>query len=498
MKQIAYIILVAFCLTSCNNWLDVRPETEQKDKDQFSTTNGFFDALIGCYMSLASSSLYGEKLTISNIESLANLWYVSSSSARNQDADLAKHDYTTDNCKEVVNTVYGGLYKAIVQASMIIKYADEQSEAFINDTLRYLVQGEAYAIRALCHFDALRLFGQMPQNATQQVMLPYSYTTSIYEMPAYYSFDEFVLLLKDDLTKAEELLSISDPIFDYTFEELQGTAIVENDHLYFRQSRLNYWAVKALQARIHLYLGEIEDAYRIAKEIIDAKGADGNPLIKLSGTDDLALGYNALPNECLFYVSQMDFLTGSISLLIGGETGVAFTDSNLGITQEMHTELYQDVANYSNYNRRETLWGNTQSSERQTFRTLKKYWWDDSNPGSGTAEQLTHQLIPILRLSEMYLIAIECAPSLNEANALYTIYMEDHGISPTLLQPFTNIDEVNDFIINEYRREFLGEGLMFYTYKRLNAKDILWYSGDVTESTYILPLPETEYNPNNL
>ena len=92
------------------------------------------------------------------------MWYVSSSSSRYEDADLAKHDYTTDNSKNVVNSVYGGLYRAIVQANMIIKYADEQSEAFTNDTLRYLVQGEAYAIRALCQFDALRLFGQLPQN----------------------------------------------------------------------------------------------------------------------------------------------------------------------------------------------------------------------------------------------------------------------------------------------------------------------------------------------
>ena len=76
--------------------------------------------------------------------------------------------------------------------------------------------------------------------------------------------------------------------------------------------------------------------------------------------------------------------------------------------------------------------------------------------------------------------------------------MEDHGISPTILNSLANMDEVQEFIINEYRREFFGEGLMFYTYKRLNAKEILWYDGNVTESTYILPLPETEYNPNNL
>ena len=435
--------------------MDVRPDTEQKEDDQFSTTNGFFDALVGCYMSLASSSLYGEKLTISNIESLANLWYVSSSSSRYEDADLAKHDYTTDYCKDVVNSIYGGLYRAIVQANMIIKYADEQSEAFSNDTLRYLVQGEAYAIRALCQFDALRLFGQMPQNATQQVMLPYSYTTSIKEMPAYYGFDEYVALLKDDLNKAEELLAISDPVLDYTFEELEGNVNLEDNHLYYRQSRLNYWAVKALQARMHLYLGENEDAYRIAKEIIDAKDPDGAPVIELSGASDLAAGYNALPHECLFYVSQTGLHTAAISLLIGGEQGIAFTDSHLGITEDMYDELYQDIPIGWQYNRY-SLWGTTQSSGRTMYRTLKKYWWDDSQSDGGTIDQLTHSLIPILRLSEMYLIAIECAPSLAEANALYAVYMEDRGIVSTILNSLTSMNEVREFILNEYRRYFFG------------------------------------------
>ena len=246
------------------------------------------------------------------------------------------------------------------------------------------------------------------------------------------------------------------------------------------------------------YLGETEDAYQLAKEIIDAKGPDGAPVIELSGASDLELGYNALPHECLFYVSQTGLYTAAVSLLIGGEQGIAFTDSHLGITTDMHDELYQDIPSNWGYNRKELLWGQTQSSGRTLYRTLKKYWWDDSQSDGGTADQLTHSLIPVLRLSEMYLIAMECAPSLAEANALYTTYMEDHGISPTILNSLANMDEVQEFVINEYRREFFGEGLMFYTYKRLNAKEILWYDGNVTESTYILPLPETEYNPNNL
>ena len=56
MKRILlYITLFAtLSLASCNDWLDVRPDTEQKDKDLFTTYKGFQDALTGCYMSLAS------------------------------------------------------------------------------------------------------------------------------------------------------------------------------------------------------------------------------------------------------------------------------------------------------------------------------------------------------------------------------------------------------------------------------------------------------------
>ena len=72
MKYILLITLIAFCTASCNDWLDVRPETEQKEEDQFSSVNGFFDALTGCYMTMAGSDLYGERLMYTNIESLAS------------------------------------------------------------------------------------------------------------------------------------------------------------------------------------------------------------------------------------------------------------------------------------------------------------------------------------------------------------------------------------------------------------------------------------------
>ena len=56
-KFIGFIALLGWSAVSCNDWLDVRPDTEQKEEDQFSTYKGFRDALTGCYMALANEDV---------------------------------------------------------------------------------------------------------------------------------------------------------------------------------------------------------------------------------------------------------------------------------------------------------------------------------------------------------------------------------------------------------------------------------------------------------
>lgn len=48
-------------------------------------------------------------------------------------------------------------------------------------------------------------------------------------------------------------------------------------------------------------------------------------------------------------------------------------------------------------------------------------------------------------------------------------------------------------LIQEYRREFLGEGQLFFLYKRLNRPTILFSLVDaVAEKVYTFPLPLSE------
>ena len=77
--------------------------------------------------------------------------------------------------------------------------------------------------------------------------------------------------------------------------------------------------------------------------------------------------------------------------------------------------------------------------------------------------------------------------------------MAAHGIASTMITPFASLEKGREFIFNEYRREFFGEGQMFYTYKRNGSTSMLWNSStNIGENVYVLPLPTTEYNPNNL
>ena len=98
---------------------------------------------------------------------------------------------------------------------------------------------------------------------------------------------------------------------------------------------------------------------------------------------------------------------------------------------------------------------------------------------------LAKNVIPLIRLSEMYLIAIECAPA-DEAAKLYATFCEARDITPS---DISSPDKLREVLIKEYNKEF-------YAYKRLGATDIYWASVPGSEATYVVPLPvkEAVYN----
>lgn len=467
--------------SSCNDWLDVKPQGQTEEEDMYTTYEGFKNSLIGCYMKLKSRNLYGEKLTMSHVESLAQLWDLSAST-RNADVALGQYDFEGTYAKSAISTMYGNLYNVIVQTNSILEYLEKNGHCIEDPAAYSIIEGEAHAIRALCHLDILRLFGQMPQNATKKVKLPYAEVVSIKELPAYYDYNAFCEKLEKDLLIAEQKLANTDPVLSNSLT-YSGNA---DNFFDFRGLRLNYYAVKALQARFYLYTCQTNKAYDAANVIYTAKP------VNLSTVNDFNLYYHTAPSECLFALSNHELMDYEVSVLGTGSNQVQ--SSHLFITMGMLDDLYADVdiSTHAGYGQ---LWNTAtmDGSGNYTKALLKKYYYDIKGEYSATALLTKMQIIPMLRMSEVYLILMETTTDLEEANDLYVEYMRARSVN--VEETFASLDEVKDFILGEIRREFYAEGHMFYAYKRLGIKQMLWGANEVGEEEYILPLPDSEYDP---
>ncbi|MDD4638234.1 MAG: RagB/SusD family nutrient uptake outer membrane protein [Bacteroidales bacterium] len=499
-KIIICCITLSVLATSCNKWLDVTPNNQSTASELFKSYSGFCDALNGCYIKLKDRSIYGERLTMTNIESMAQLWRPTSINYLPADYELMNFNYSGDNAKAALSTIYSSLYNVIAQANMIIKHIEENGSVFPNPATRSVIEGEAYAIRAFCHFDILRLFGQLPKNATIQVSLPYAERVSTSDLPSYYNYDQFIVKIESDFKKAESLLENNDPIFSYTFNHLNtfddlsvDDVSLDDEFMGYRQNRFNYWAVKALLARFYLYTGNGSAAYTAAKEIVNAKGVDDNPLITLSGLTDIPYGFYVCPSEALLMLNSYSLIDYTPSVLGTGSSQIR--TSHYVITQSQLSTLFtgQDIASNNRYT---DIWSqNTMDVSGVIYPSLRKYYHDPIT-FVDSYDLTKRQVIPLIRLSEIYLILLETTNNLIEANNLWKEYQLSHNVLITE-NSFSSLEELRAFIPDEYRREFYGEGQMFFTYKRLGAPSMLWRINAVSESDYIAPLPETEFNPNN-
>ena len=65
-NSIKYLLLSAAALAavSCESWLDVTPPSEIRAEAHYSSAEGFQQTLIGCYLAMGETDLYGENLML--------------------------------------------------------------------------------------------------------------------------------------------------------------------------------------------------------------------------------------------------------------------------------------------------------------------------------------------------------------------------------------------------------------------------------------------------
>jgi hypothetical protein len=123
---------------------------------------------------------------------------------------------------------------------------------------------------------------------------------------------------------------------------------------------------------------------------------------------------------------------------------------------------------------------------------LTKYQdFDSSVQADGT--ELYRYMIPLVRLSEVYLLAAEGAPTREEALS-YINEIRNHRACRDIVDENQDLQEL---ITKEFAREVIGEGQLYFYYKRHGMEEV--YSGtsieglkQISPSNYIIQLPKSE------
>ena len=457
-------MLLLCCITACNDWLEVAPQAEKEEAEMFEKEVGFRNVLIGAYIRMKSNNLYGEDLTYGSIEMLAQHW-------TNTD-DLGKYlkayNYEQSVVETKINSFYGNLYKVIADVNGLLNNIDARKEMFEGNNFE-IIKGEALAIRAFCHFDVLRLFGPIPTNLPEGTILPYVTTVSIVPNRLV-SYNDFTTKLLADLDEAERCLEANDPILTASIKELSTLEVAQDDNfLCDRQMRMNYYAVCALKARVQLWLGNKNEALKYAQKVIDAKDPNGNVMFRLGSATDCANGDLIFSSEHIFNLNVYNLSDFKISA-----ANTFYTNS---------TALKYFWASETTDIRRGKMWKEVYDNYWWTY-----YYYITKYTQATNMPVLAKNSIPLFRLAEMYLIAMECG-SIQNANDLYKEVCIARDITPVT---FGSTEELSETLILEYNREFYGEGQAFYAYKRLGRSKIFGTSTVGSALIYVLPLPKAE------
>ncbi|MBV7533013.1 RagB/SusD family nutrient uptake outer membrane protein [Chitinophaga sp. sic0106] len=473
MKKYSILLLAAgmISLTSCKKWLDVTPKTEMKADVLFSTQAGFNDALTGVYSLMIASNSYGADLTLSTVDVLAQTYDNPRSTAGHDFENVAKYLYTNAAVEGRFSNIWKQQYKAIVNANLILGNIDQKKNIFTAGNYE-LIKGEALALRALLHFDMLRLFSPSVVAGADKPAIPY--VTAYTNVPVDQSNVTQVLEKAiSDLEAARALLKEADtygPDREALLPESAANELLKN-----RNFHLNYYAVTGLLARVSLYKGDKVKALQYAVEVINSQLF---PMFELqSGTTPTQQADYIFPTEQLFCLKVVG-LKDKYAAIYFPEITSTSSPSSLTINNTTVAQLFPAGIN-SDY-RNNWLDVATSASKRIT-----KYNFNT--------------VIPMLKISEMYLVAAECEPDITAAvNAYMNVLRAHRGLAP-LDASATTPALLETEIAQQYRQEFIAEGQLFYYYKRKNTRKL----PTIPEFTdpaaiYAIPLPSVEIEFGNI
>lgn len=469
-KYIAYILLACFGFgaVACESWLDVKPKTNTEEEDLFSREEGFKEALTGAYIKAAEMNLYGRNMSYGFIDILGQRYrYFTYGSDEGVFQNPAYYEFSNTNelTYKTTNTIWANMYTVIANLNNLLYWVDENKSVLSTPGYYGIIKGEALALRSYLYFDLLRLWGPVYKENPTGKSIPYR-TKFARDSKVLVPANEMLDNIIRDLKEAEELLTGNDPL---DFDKAMKTTWDHDGFLSYRFKRMNLMAVKALLARTYLYRGSAADkvqALDYAYEVVNS----GHFSLTRSNNND-----HIMSSELIFsfHINKMkeniiDRLTANYEYVINGND---FFNEQFNVAEDgLNDWRVKDQTGFITVN---------------NVYVMRKFVQDGLQYGAA-------ETMPMIRLAEMYLILAECETDLakaeNHLNQLRSARAAD------LVDKLQNEEDRMKWIEREYRKEFYGEGQLWYFYKRNYYRQFLHCPlATMHESNYTFAIPDDEY-----
>lgn len=461
-RHISGFIIVL--LTSSCSFLDIDTPGIVNNGKMFGNEQGFIDAMDGVYASMAAEGLYGKELSFGFIDEIAQLYfndYGEGETTLTKSIDLK---YRDEDVRERIDEIWGDAYNVISSANSIIDNASGHSYPGLPH-----IEGEARAVRAMVHFDILRLFAPGMEKAESEA-IPYVDHFSITPFRRLAVKDVYDRIT-DDLERSYKLLSESPEISGRTPSNVY----------------MNKYAVAALLARVHNWAGNHGEAAKYAEAALEGDFQ----FTRDEQVKSLFKGYLA-NRECIFGLHAPNMYLDVRSNLYP----TRLTESMLMVRDNYQTLFEVPTFTSTNNDYRYQACFSKRTWTKSVTLCVKLY---DKNYDED-------QIVPtgripgpnLIRIPEMYYILAESAySSADTGHALEYLntVVTARGLRPLSLEDIDTEAKFRRKLVGEYIKEYWGEGQIFFTYKRFNMDMDGVNSKHFTASddVYVLPLPESEY-----
>lgn len=445
MKHINILIAISGLLTlnGCgDNWMDLESSTSVSTDNAIMSESDAESAINGIYNAMQSYEYYGARMTyyadVTGEDAQAE-------SSTKRSANYYTFSYNKDNAP---SSFWNLPYYVIRLANNILSANPD----YISDDMK----GQALAIRALAHFDVTRVYG-------------YPYTKNNGE-----SWGAVLVLNRPAHNTKPRRNTVSECYAQIITDLKDAIPLLSKKK---NSGKINQIAAKALLARVYLYQGDNTNALKMAEEVLaDAQTAG----YQLWTNEEYAAAWgNGSEKEILFKI-------------INTATDNAGNES---VGNLYHEKGYKDIIPSDDF---KTLLKADSKDVRLALLGSKYYL---KYQGNSSDEDWRAADVPIIRLSEVYLIAAEAAVK-EQDNAKALTYINeivkranpDNSVSGTV-----TIDQV----LTERRKELMGEGHRLFdamrnnvTIERLGESHFSKQTIKIDDFKIILPIPKREMEAN--